>query len=204
MAVDSCSTVQAKATTGRWIFESGRLPACARRCSSTRTAGPCPDAACAVAWPSGSRDRWPGCMRAGRDQQPVEFQVTALGQRHRLAARIDCRHLIVHQIDAERFIVILTVAQMRAVLFDVVGQQIRQRHARIGRFRLIADQRDRTLGVSPPQRFSGNDAGWTRTDDNVFHAASSPPDRQGRDVSASASSARRPVSSHDTRNIPAA
>ncbi len=61
-------------------------------------------------------------------------------------------------------------AQVRALLVDVAHQQVRDRHARIRRLGLVADDHDVVVGRVLAQRLGGDHAGRAGAEDDVFHA----------------------------------
>jgi hypothetical protein len=64
---------------------------------------------------------------------------------------------------------VATMAQVRAVFADPAHQQVRDRHARVRRLGLVADEHDVVAGCVLAQRFGGNHAGRAGAEDHVFH-----------------------------------
>jgi hypothetical protein len=108
-------------------------------------------------------------VRAAGDQQAVVGQALAAGEFHLLCLRVDLDHLALDQVDALPGVVVVGFAQMRAAVGDFPDQEIGDRHARIRRFGLVADEGDLGIRLQVAQGFGCHEAGRTITDDDVFH-----------------------------------
>ncbi len=116
----------------------------------------------------GAGDRRGEGRRAGGDQQLVEIELAAVGERHGLAARIDGgdanaepgRDLKPREVGG--------VPGVRMRLGDGSRQPVRQRHPRMRR--LVAQQRDgRLAAVELPDRLDRVGRGRSAANDDVMH-----------------------------------
>ena len=127
--------------------------------------------------------------RAGGDEQAVERQRAAVVQRNACARR--CRRLGARprrSVDAQALrSARRRVAQVRAFLADVAHQQVGNRHARVRRLGLVADDHDRRRSGRAcgsfrrrsrrPGRRPGSRASWCRILPNESKAVREPPCR---------------------------
>ena len=116
-----------------------------------------------------ARDAWPNRCRAGGDQQPVEREHRAVVEPYAARPRIHRRGSPGAQLEALPREVVLVLAQVGPLLADVTHQEIGNRHARIRRFGLVADEDDGIGGRMLADGFRRNDAGGAVTENDVLH-----------------------------------
>jgi hypothetical protein len=107
--------------------------------------------------------------RTRGDQQAIEREYRPLIEPHLARVRIDRTRPPRTQFIALPREVIFVLAQIGPFLADVSHQQIRNRHARIGRFGLVANDHDVVVGPQLSNRFGRNDTGGSVTENDVFH-----------------------------------
>ena len=123
------------------------------------------------AWQIDSRYRRHSRMGSGSDQELVVVQRPRPREDEHLRAAVDALHPVPNDVDSTVFVVVILLAQVGAGLVDVVGQQVRNGHARVRRLRLVADDRHSRCAVGLAQRLRRDDAGGARSDDHVMHVS---------------------------------
>jgi hypothetical protein len=88
-----------------------------------------------------------------------------------LAGGVHRGDAILYQVYAEPGKMIRALAQMGSLLVYLLDQEIRDGHARVGRFRLVTDNTYLGIGVEPPYVLGSDDPRWSRTNDYVMHRA---------------------------------
>ena len=114
-----------------------------------------------------ARDRRPDRRRAGREQQGVERDGGAVVEQHLASGRVDRLRPSGHEFDALPGEVVLALAQVRPRLVDPAHQQVRNRHPRIRRLGLVADQHDGVVRRLLADRLRRDDAGGAVAEDDV-------------------------------------
>jgi hypothetical protein len=123
-----------------------------------------------------SGDRQSDRRRAGGDQQPVVRDAAAVFEHHLALADVDLLGAAALERDAELAVVVGTVPQVRAGLLDLAAQQIGDRHARVRRLGLVADDRDGVAWRLLAQRLGRDDTGRPGAQDYMLHAC--PPEHE--------------------------
>ena len=111
-------------------------------------------------------------MGARGDQQLVEVDRRAAFQLQGMGVGVYRGRPVPDYLDIQVFIMGIGLAQVGAGLIDVIDEIVRQRHARVRRFRFVADQLDRTGGIGFPERFRCDNAGGPGADNDVLHVVS--------------------------------
>ena len=111
-------------------------------------------------------------MGARGDQQLVEVDRRAALQFQGVGVGVYRGRPALDYLDTLVGIMGVRLAQVGAGLIDVIDEVVRQRHARVRRFRFVADQLDRTGGIGLPERFRCDDAGGPGAYDDVLHVVS--------------------------------
>ena len=106
-------------------------------------------------------------VRAGREQQPVERDGGAAVEQHLAAGHVDRLRPPGDELDAQALEVVPVLAQVGARLVDPAHQQVGNRHPRIRRLRLVADQHDGVVRRLLADRLRRDDAGGSVAEDDV-------------------------------------
>jgi len=118
--------------------------------------------------------------RSGGDEQLVVRQRFAGVELHLPRLGIDRLRARRLESDVQAGEVVLVLAQIRPFLADVAHQQIRDRHARVGRFWFVADQRNVSVRRVLANGLGGDDTRRAVSDDDMVHVGSPVAEKNGR------------------------
>ena len=104
--------------------------------------------------------------RAGGDQQRVEADGLAVVEVHGARAAVDARDARPDLACHPQAVEVALVAGIELPLRNLLGQEVRQRHARVGA--LVGDERDRRRASKLANGLDGIDPGGPAADDDVM------------------------------------